>query len=383
MPAPRKIAEKPKFLRIRVSPSIVQNVVFTPIVKAKGSEKTRALKSIGEEILGRELVAFVDAQVYALYGERLFAKRAGAFARALPIVLPRGEGAKSPAVLSRILTALAHLKAGRNSHTVIAIGGGSTLDVVGMASSIYHRGLSLIHVPTTLLAMVDATVGGKTAVNAFGVKNILGTFYAPAISFIDVSFLETLSRAQIRDGLVEAVKMAFLAGAREFTLVSSLCASALEGNASALRLVIELSVRVKARYVKADFFDQGKRMELNLGHTLGHAIEARSGYRVSHGSAVGVGILFACALSESLGLAQVGNLALLKDTISQLGITLPKPKDPSSYLESLWELILRDKKRRRSASLSQCRFVLPIEPGKVAFAEVKKRDYFRILSSDL
>jgi len=375
----RRIVENPKCLRIRASPSIVQKVIFVSIHKLKPSRKRHSFENIGEEILQRELVAFIDAQVYALYRASLFGGSDGAFASAVPIVLPRGERAKSTTVLSAILRALARLKAGRNTHAVIAIGGGSSLDVVGLASSIYHRGLPLIHVPTTLLAMVDATVGGKTAVNAFGAKNILGTFYAPAVSIVDVSFLETLSQSQIRDGLVEAVKMAFLLGEKELARVASHSRDALEKKKPALEKIIELSVRTKAHYVKADFFDRAKRMELNLGHTLGHAIEARSGYRISHGTAVGIGILFACAISESLGLAQPENLRLLKKTLSQLQIAPPKLKNPLDYLESLWDFVVKDKKRESSGAV----FVLPIEPGKVSVVSVKKKEYLKAVKGFL
>lgn len=223
----------------------------------------------------------------------------GAVAPGAPTLsLDGGEDAKTIAVLERALEFCADAKLSRAS-ALVAYGGGTIGDLGGLAASLFKRGLDVVQVPTTLLAQVDASVGGKTAINLAAGKNLAGTFHQPRAVFCDTSVLSTLPEEEFASGLGEVVKTAIIGGEEVFARVESLADGVVARDPSALGDVVAACVQVKADVVVSDPTERGPRRALNLGHTFGHAIEHAAGYgRVPHGVAVGVGLVLAARAAE-------------------------------------------------------------------------------------
>jgi len=208
------------------------------------------------------------------------------------------ESAKSLEVMGSYVRAFRQLGASRSTE-VLAIGGGTVQDISTFLCSIYMRGLKWSYMPTTLLAMVDSCIGGKSAINAGGFKNLVGNFYPPQKVVVDLELLGTMSSDMLIEGLVEAAKICFARGADCFDTYSSMKMSPSSHRAEFAE-IIALSLKAKKWFVEIDEFDKNERLLLNFGHTFGHAIEAASEFRISHGIAVGIGILIACRLSKRL-----------------------------------------------------------------------------------
>ncbi|MFL6137248.1 MAG: 3-dehydroquinate synthase family protein [Frankiaceae bacterium] len=217
---------------------------------------------------------------------------------------------------------------------VVACGGGSLLDTVGLAAALYHRGVAVVHLPTTLLAQVDASVGGKTAVNLSMGKNLVGTYWQPAAVLCDTTYLDTLPRREWTNGFGEIARCHFIGG----------------GDLRALPLIDQItrSVALKAAIVAADERDSGPRHVLNYGHTLGHAIEVVSEYRVRHGEAVGIGTVLAGRLAHALGRITAERAAEHQDVVHGYG--LPTVIPPDLPPEPLLEAMARDKKTTNGLS---------------------------------
>ncbi len=359
---------------VKAKADYVQELVFVNLL-ADGLTKriSDELSRVSRRLLEKRPVAVADAQVYALYSEKLFARKRSLLGNADVICVPAGEECKKLDVLESTLGTLANLGVNRDTHALFAIGGGSTLDLASLCASLYMRGLCLVHVPTTLLAMVDATVGGKTGINAFRVKNLIGTFYPASLSLIDVNFLATLPPRRFKEGVVEALKMGFLAGRTEFNVVRGLIKGALEGSAEDIEMMVELCARLKSTWVEKDFTDVGARRALNLGHTLAHGLEAVEGFNVTHGEAVALGIKFACELSVDKRLTRADELQSLLSAMSEINPSLPKVSVDDDNLNSLWEKMRLDKKHRDKSH----RFILPLSPGNVRLVEVTKEQFLK------
>ncbi|MEH3047141.1 3-dehydroquinate synthase [Sphingomonas adhaesiva] len=220
------------------------------------------------------------------------------------IVLPAGEGSKSWATLERLTDRLLELGTERGDH-VIALGGGVIGDLVGFATAILKRGCGFVQIPTTLLAQVDSSVGGKTGINARAGKNLIGAFHQPRMVLIDPDVLDTLPARQVRAGYAEVVKYGLIDDAGFFAWCEANGAALLAGDAAARTHAIAHSVAAKARIVGEDEFETtGRRALLNLGHTFGHALEAEAGFsdRLLHGEAVAAGCALAFGFSAATGL---------------------------------------------------------------------------------
>ena len=239
-----------------------------------------------------------EPRVFSLHGQDI-ADRLGAD----PILLPEGEAAKDWTILHQLLAGLADRQATRST-PIIALGGGSVGDVAGLAASLFKRGCPVIHLPTTLLAQADSAIGGKTAIDAFGEKNLIGTFHQPALVVVDPAFLDTLDVRQLRSGFAEVVKYGLIDDPVFFAWCESNSRGVLAGHRDLRQQAIVSSVQSKARIVAADVEDRsGRRALLNLGHSFGHAIEAEAGLgAVLHGEAVALGIALAFRFSAELGL---------------------------------------------------------------------------------
>lgn len=247
-------------------------------------------------------VVVSSAPVLEAQGERLREALAGEdFVDADPIVVPDGEAAKTWPALGRLLSELAHRGLTRDGG-VVGFGGGTVGDVAGLAASLALRGVPVVQVPTTLLAAADSALGGKTAVNLAAGKNLAGTFHHPRIVCVDTRLLATLSERDHRSGLAEVVKSALLS-ASFWKRLPALAAPLASRDPSALSEAIERSLRLKAGIVSSDPDEAlGLRHALNLGHTVAHALEGASGYRLRHGEAVAWGLLAALRLSAARGL---------------------------------------------------------------------------------
>lgn len=252
-------------------------------------------------------------------------------------VFPRGERHKSLARLQRILNWLWENEADRDS-LLLGIGGGVVTDITGFAASSYMRGLTYVAAPTTLLAQVDAAIGGKTAVNLHSTKNVIGSFYVPRMVICDSRFISTLRSDQIKHGLVEAIKVFAACDRRLFEKYAACLPSLIAGEN--LNQLIENAIAAKLAIVNADPYEKGLRRVLNFGHTTGHAVESGAGW--SHGKAVAFGMLAALMLSRRHSSLSQGECNQIWSAITSLyGHFDPTTLDA----EFLWEKIRHDKKR--------------------------------------
>lgn len=257
-----------------------------------------------------------------------------------PLVIEADEGAKSLDRMAEIVVALRERRATRSTH-LVAVGGGVVQDIAAFAASIYMRGLDWTYVPTTLLAMTDSCIGGKSSINVGRYKNIVGTFHPPAQVLVDPALTATLWPEQRAAGLVEAVKICLCRGPEHLDRYLAL-APCPTSDADTLAAVCDLSLRAKQWFIEVDEFDRDERLILNFGHTFGHAIEAASGFAVGHGIAVGLGMLAALRLGEAMGRSygdapQVArfraHVAMLLDTVEGSPATLAR-LDPAALMDA-------------------------------------------------
>ena len=249
---------------------------------------------------------------------------------------------------------------------LLAVGGGITTDLVGFAAAIYKRGIRYANVPTTLLAQVDAAIGGKTGVNLDGYKNMLGAFRMPECTVLEAAFLRTLPEREWRCGLAELLKTFLIGDGPAYAALVSSLKLAQNEDERGIEDDIRRAAAIKAQIVTEDPEEHGVRAKLNLGHTFGHAIEHAArlhGADITHGEAVAMGILLAAELSERLGVAQKGLSAQLKADFSCLGL----PVDCPYPVEDLVEALRKDKK---AVSGGKVKFVLLRAPGDVVLQEL-------------
>ena len=289
------------------------------------------------------------------------------------VILPEGEEHKSLVNWQRLIDELVALGAQRDA-TVVALGGGVIGDMAGFAAAAYMRGINVVQVPTTLLAQVDAAVGGKTGVNLAAGKNLVGAFHSPAAVIVDVDTLATLDERDYRAGLAEVVKYGAIRDAGFLSWLEQ------QANALSARLPDTLmeavfrSVSNKAEVVMADEREAGERALLNFGHTFGHALETATGYqRYRHGEAVAIGMCLAARLSELLGMAPAGTADRLIALLGRLGLPTALPGDvPSDRLLALMRL---DKKN----AADQIRLVLLEDIGRAAVRPCPSDDIREVL----
>ncbi|MCF8054753.1 MAG: 3-dehydroquinate synthase [Deltaproteobacteria bacterium] len=240
-----------------------------------------------------------DSNVMSIHGERFLESlhRVGINATIVPF--PAGESSKNILTVTKLAESLLDLGMDRSSK-IIALGGGVVGDVAGFVASIYMRGIPHIQIPTSLIAQTDSSIGGKTAVDLPQGKNLLGTFLQPAAVFIDVRFLATLPEREFSNGMAEVIKYGLLNGEEFFSYIESNIGGIMHRETSALMAVVERCCRIKKGIVEIDEKEKGSRRFLNLGHTVGHAIEAAADYQISHGEAIAIGMLAALRLSSAI-----------------------------------------------------------------------------------
>lgn len=269
-------------------------------------------------------VIITDSNVNPLYGE-MVRRKLGETALPVDIIeIPAGESSKSLDTVLDVVKQLIGLKVSRKS-LLIALGGGVVGDVTGFIASIYMRSIPYVQIPTTLLAQVDSSVGGKTGVDLPEGKNLLGTFYQPRAVYIELSFLKTLSDKDFATGLAEIIKYGIISDYDLFELLENESNGIKKRNSSLMKSLVGRSCKIKAGIVEMDEKELGLRRILNFGHTLGHALEAASGYGLSHGEAVSVGMVGAAKISHRLDYLDSGSCTRIVDLIKHydLPTTIP------------------------------------------------------------
>jgi len=313
-----------------------------------------------------ERIAVVtDANAGALHGARL---RAGLEPTALAtttFTIEAGERSKDLDQLEAL--ARGFVEAGMHrGDLVISLGGGVVTDLAGFAAAVYHRGVAVAHLPTTLLGQVDAAIGGKTGVNLPEGKNLVGAFHQPVAVLADVTALATLPEAELRSGLAECVKHAFLADTGLANLLVDEREAIFDRDPEVLTRVVSRAAEVKARVIERDETETAERATLNYGHTLGHALEALGGYeRWRHGEAVSIGMTFAAALAVELGYPNF--IAEHRRVLEALG--LPTRGAADVPFAAAWEVMRGDKKYDGGI-----RFVVLAAPGKATLVSDVPRD---------
>lgn len=275
-------------------------------------------------IKGKTVVVVTNDRVAPLYLANLVA-RLEPFAQVQQVILPDGEQHKTLATLNSIFDHLLETRQGRDT-TLVALGGGVIGDMVGFAAATYQRGVDFIQVPTTLLAQVDSSVGGKTAVNHPLGKNMIGAFYQPKAVLIDTQVLNTLPNRELSAGMAEVIKYGCIYDAAFFDWLDSHMDALMARDEALLTQAIVRSCEIKAAVVAEDERENARRAILNFGHTYGHAIEVAEGYgRWLHGEAVGAGMVMAAELSKDLGWLSDDNYLRIRTLIARAGLPLAPP----------------------------------------------------------
>jgi 3-dehydroquinate synthase len=300
-----------------------------------------------DSIRGVHALVVSDENVAPLYADRLrdtLARAHGTTVRMATLVLPAGEAHKNLDAVAHVLDALARLGATRDA-CVLALGGGVVGDIAGFAAACWMRGIDFVQFPTTLLAMVDASVGGKTGVDHPAGKNLIGAFHQPRAVVADLGTLATLPDRELRAGFAEVIKVASIGDADFFAWLEDHADALLQRDAEALGHAIATGCRFKAGVVARDEREAGERALLNFGHTFGHALEAEAGYgTLLHGEAVAIGMVLAARLSERLGMAGHGDAERLRGLLARIG--LPTDPPPGLSAEALLARMRLDKKNR-------------------------------------
>ncbi len=330
-----------------------------------------ALDSLGPRVVaqvpGHRVAIIADQQVAALLGERALASF-GADARApLLLTFPAGERHKTRQSWGTLSDQLITGGCGRDT-VIIALGGGVTGDLAGFVAATYLRGVPFIQVPTTLLAMVDSSIGGKTGVDTHAGKNLIGAFHHPTLVLVDPSLLTSLPPHELRSGLAESIKHGVIADASYFAWIASHLRQILLGDGpddeTQLHLV-RRSIEIKVEVVQQDERESGLRKVLNFGHTIGHAIEQVTAYGVAHGEAIAIGMVAEARLAEQLQLAEHGLADVIATVCAAAGlpVRLPAGVSPTEVVTAT----RTDKKTRAG----QVEFALPRALGEMAGGETQ------------
>jgi 3-dehydroquinate synthase len=315
-------------------------------------DRTPATRSAGA------VVVATDDRVWRLHGDALRAGLAKVGWEAVPHLLPPSEAAKSEAVLAQLWNALRERGADRDT-PLIVLGGGAAGDVGGLAAATFKRGLPLFLFPTTLLSQVDAAIGGKNAIDFAGVKNLIGAFYLPKAVVVDPLCLLTLPERDYRSGWAEVVKAGLIKDPELFTFCFREAHSLARRELDAIESALKAAIAVKTRIVDEDLREAGPRRALNLGHTLGHALEMVGAGKWTHGEAVSIGIVAATRLGERLDVTESGLADQVAASLEALGLPTRVAADVDH--DRVLDALRQDKKRVDDA----LHVVLPVAPGEV------------------
>ncbi len=323
------------------------------------------LHRLGEELakkpLGFSYAIITDSNVKNLYGNKLKTLFQKNDLNVLLIDFPAGEKQKNRDIKTQIENTMMESNFGRDS-VVIALGGGVVGDIAGFVAATYMRGIPYIQVPTTLVACVDSSIGGKTAVDTQYGKNLIGAFYQPRSVYIDLYTLKTLDKKEIREGLAEIIKYGVIADQHLFSLLESGIEKLFEFNNNLLRKIIATCCKIKAKIVEKDEKESGLRKILNFGHTVGHAIERSSDYTLSHGNAISIGMVVEGKIAVELGLWNKNELTRLELLLKRAGLPTEIPFNVTA--ENLTDNMKIDKKSRRGSIQMALPSAIGIMAGK-------------------
>ncbi|MDI9895747.1 3-dehydroquinate synthase [Rhodococcus sp. IEGM 1381] len=308
-----------------------------PVIIGRG-----LLTDLVDELAGTATVAIFHQPPLAETAEAVRAALADKGIDAHRIEIPDAEDGKDLAVAGFCWEVLGRIGLTR-SDAIVSLGGGAATDLAGFVAATWMRGVRIVHVPTTLLAMVDAAVGGKTGINTDAGKNLVGSFHEPAAVLIDLATLETVPKNEIVSGMAEVIKTGFIADPKILDIIEADPAAALDPTGDVLPELIKRSVEVKAKVVAADLRESNLREILNYGHTLAHAIERREQYRWRHGAAVSVGLVFAAELGRLAGRLDDATADRHRSILESVG--LPVTYDEHAFGDLL-KGMQKDKKNR-------------------------------------
>jgi 3-dehydroquinate synthase len=324
------------------------------------------LAGIGNDLRQRALadryVVIADQHVADLYGEALLASLAGAGLAAELLTFPRGEASKNLATITDLVRRLARLGLDRKA-CLIGLGGGVTGDITGFLAAVYMRGISFVQAPTTLLAQVDSSVGGKTGVDIPEGKNLVGCFYQPRCVYIDSELLTSLPVEELLNGLAEVIKYGVIYDADFFDFLGRKRQAVLALDLPVIEEVIDKCCRIKAEVVSRDEKESDLRRILNFGHTIGHAVEAASDYQLAHGMAVAIGMVAASSLAFRKKIFTANEDRMVLELIKSYGlpVTVPAELDRNRIKEYL--------KTDKKAVAGKPFFVLPKMIGSVVITD--------------
>lgn len=327
----------------------------------------RLTDHVAARFAGRLAVVLSDSNVGPLHGAPVRDALISAGLAASMLVFPAGEKSKSREMKAELEDRLAALGAGRDT-VIVAVGGGVTGDLAGFVAATWQRGIPVVHVPTSLLAMVDSALGGKTAVDIPAGKNLIGAFHQPDAIFVEVAHLATLPHIEVVRGSSEVVKTAVVADRALFSWLESDGGRLLRRDPEAVVYVVDRCLRAKARIVAKDEREAGRRAVLNFGHTVAHALEAASGYGVSHGEAVAVGMTVEARLAVELGGFPERHFRRLRGLLEQLGLPTRWPREISA--QHALDAARSDKKTREG----RLRCALPLQIGTMPRAADPTRE---------
>jgi len=321
---------------------------------------------IGEELhknsFAKRYGIVADDNVAGLFGERLLTSLLKSNIQAEIITFPRGEESKNLATISELSSTLARRGFDRKDG-LLALGGGVTGDITGFLAACYMRSIPFAQVPTTLLAQVDSSVGGKTGVDIPEGKNLVGAFYQPKAVFIDSQVLQGLPQSELLNGLAEVIKYGIIYDRDFFSFLEMSCKNILALDLQVLEDVIARCCKIKAAVVETDEKESDLRRILNFGHTIGHAVEAVSGYRLAHGSAVAMGMAAAAELAVLKGILNPREKERIMNLLQEFGLPVAIPEEYDR--KRIQELLLADKKTIGGRVF----FVLPTTIGKVIITD--------------
>jgi 3-dehydroquinate synthase len=354
---------------IKVSVNLAKNSYEIRIAQGLLPYVGRWLKERG---FSGKTVIITDSNVRGLYADILEPSLADAGFKVTILEIPAGEEQKTLATAGQLYRRLAESFAERST-LILALGGGVIGDMAGFVAATYMRGVPLVQVPTSLLAMVDSSIGGKTAVDHDSLKNMVGAFYQPKMVVADVATLKTLPRVELSNGMGEVIKHAVIRDKGFFHYLRENMAKAMAYDMSVLENIVVKNARIKAPVVAADERESGLRTLMNFGHTVGHAVEAISNFKLKHGQAVAIGMMAAAKISLRLGTFHQEGVNQMEEVILAAGLPVNLPDLNSIEKEKLIEIIKHDKK----VLAGKIRFVLLKAIGDVYISDKVTPDIIR------
>lgn len=328
-----------------------------------GNDLLRKLPKTLKKLDYSKYVIITDTKVRKLYGTQIQKDLKKNNIDCELLSFTEGEKSKQIKIVENLLNKMLDLECDRNT-CIIAVGGGVTGDIAGFLASVFMRGIDFIQIPTTLLAMADSSIGGKTGVNTASGKNLIGTFHQPIAVIIDIDTLKTLPEKELKNGYSEIIKMAAIRNKSLFKFLEKHNEKILNKDAKKLEKAICIAVRIKADVVSRDTKEHGIRMILNYGHTYGHAIEKASKYKISHGYAVAIGMCIINEMAVSQKLMKEKHALRIENLLKKAGLPTKIPASLSKM--TLNKLIKSDKKRNGSKQ----NIVIVPKIGRAAVAEI-------------